>query len=383
MRFLIVYILMIITLYADNIELNLKDFAQLVSTQHRINILIDDEIKKDNFSFFVQKDKNTVLLSAFRRMLRLKGLILQYDNKKFYYIRKIKKQAEPKKNIYVIKLKTLTFEDFKPIFAQFKELKYNYIKNSNSIVLICTKQLYTQLKPLIQQNDYVQKQFQLKLTIVETNRDDVKDRGVQINSYIQSNKADSSIKYFIDLLTLPSTASKNIFSNSSGGITASLHFLNSLGVSTIKSSPVLTVQSGKKVYFSSGQNIPYEVSSSSTNGASQTNQTSVEYKDVGLKIGLLPKVVDDICFIDLDFVIETVLSNQNNTPSVAKRELKNSFQLKYGEILVLSGLQDESNDKSTYGIPILMEAPLIGQMFRFNTNSKVKKTLSIIIQIVK
>ena len=383
MRIILISILLFLSAHADNIELNLKEFAQLVSSQHRINILIDDNIKKDNFSFFVQKDKNTVLLSAFRRMLKLKDLVLQYDNKKFYYIRKIKEKAEPKKNIYVIKLKTLTFEDFKPIFSQFKDLKFNYIKNSNSIVLICTKKLYTQLKPLIQQNDYVQKQFQLKITIVETSRNDVKERGIQINSYIQSNKPESSVKYFIDLLTLPSTASKNIFDNSRGGITASLHFLNSLGVSTIKSSPILTVQSGKRVYFSSGQNIPYEVSSSSTNGASQTNQTSVEYKDVGLKIDLLPKIVDDVCFIDLDFKIETVLSNKNNTPSVAKRELKNSFQLKYGQVLVLSGLQDETIDKSTYGIPFLMEAPFIGQMFRFNTDSKVKKTLSIIIEIVK
>ena len=101
MKYLMI-ILLSISLYADSIELNLKDFARLVSSQHHVNIIVDDDIKVNKFSFFVQNNKSVILLQAFKRMLELKKLVLVYDKKnKFYYIRQ---PLEFKEHVYTIKL---------------------------------------------------------------------------------------------------------------------------------------------------------------------------------------------------------------------------------------------------------------------------------------
>ncbi|MDO8609259.1 MAG: type II and III secretion system protein, partial [bacterium] len=163
------------------------------------------------------------------------------------------------------------------------------------------------------------------------------------------------------MITSPSSARTNVFP-SNFGFTASLNYLDSIGVSNIKSSPSLTVQSGKEIYFSAGQNIPYMTSSASVNGASQSATQNVQYKDVGLSVRLTPNLINDIVFIDLKFIMESLLDKSSLTPSTAKRELDNSFQLKKRQVIVLSGLVQTETSTSTIGIPLLMKLPYIGQI---------------------
>lgn len=378
-----VFILLFLTfnLYAQNIELNLKQFAELVSSQHRVNIIIDDSIEVNKFSFYVQRHKNKILLAAFKKMLYLKKLKLHYDKKNnFYYIDFVKPPKEIEKNLYSIKLNTLIYDDIKLILDNFPDLKYSYIKNTNSIVLICTNKVYQELKNIVSSQDVVPKQFQLKITVIETNLDDVKDRGIEINSYVQDSTLD--VGYFINLITMSSASSVNTFNNSKLNVLSSLRFLDDLGVSSIEASPFVTVQSGKQIYFSAVENVPYLTSSSSVSGASQSETQQVSYKDVGLKITLTPKQINETIFIDLKFTIESFLDKSSLTPQTAKRELNNSFQLKRGQLLVLSGFKKQEKSKSTLGIPVLMAIPYLGQMFRYDRDISTNKSLSITIEVI-
>ena len=384
MKKILLIIAFIHSLNAQNIELNLKQFAELVSSQHLVNIIIDDTVEHQKFSFFVQRDKNTILLSAFKKMLELKKLNLHYDRKNnFYYIEPFPMKQHPKapkKFLYTIKLKTLIYKELKTMLDHFPDLKHSYIKNTNTVIMHSTQDLYKQFKEIITDNDGILEQFQLKITIIETNQNEVDERGVQINAYTSQSVGD--VQYFINLLTMPSTANTNIFDDSMSGFTASLHFLDSIGVSKIKSSPYVTVQSGKNVFFSSVENVPYQIATSAVNGASQSAQVNTEYKDVGLKIDLTPTILNDIVFIDLDFTIEAIIGERTSTPTTSKRELKNSFQLRKNQILVLSGLENTLTSTSTIGIPVLMKIPYVGQMFRFDVDSQTKKSLSIMIEII-
>jgi len=375
MKSLIIFFI-IVNLYCDSIEMNLKDFARLVSSQHHVNIIVDDDIKVNKFSFFVQNNKSIILLQAFKRMLELKKLKLIYDRtNKFYYIRK---PLEYRNHTYIIKLRSLLFKDIEPFLNSFKDLQYSYISTSNTVILICNSIIYRSIDRVIKNSDFIPPQFKLKITVIEVDNSIVKKRGVDISSYVK--KSSSNVGYFINLLTLPQNNAPNVF-ESSFGISATLKFLDDLGVSKIESSPTVTVQSGKKVFFSSVRNIPYQVQTSSINGASESKVNSVSYKDIGLKVDLLPRVVDDTIFIDLKFIIESII-NQSATPTTSKRELNNSFQLKKGQVLVLSGLVLKEDSKSTYGVPVLMNMPYLGKMFSFDVKNHSVKTLSILIEVL-
>ena len=377
MKKLLLILLFSFSLYAESIEMNLKDFARLVSAQHHVNIIVDDDIESNKFSFFLQNNKNIILLQAFKRMLALKKLVLVYDKvNKFYYIRQ---PLEYKNHTYTFKLHSLLFDDIEPFLKSFKDLQYSYISSSNVLVLVCNSIVYNAIKPVISLSDKVPKQFKLKITVVQVDNSVVKERGVDINSYIQSSSKNTA--YFLNLLTLPSSSTVNVF-DSAFGFTASLRFLDTIGASKIESSPIVTVQSGKKVSFTAVENLPYLTSKSSVKGASQSDTQTVEYKDVGLKVNLLPQVVNDTIFIDMHFTIESIIDKSSLTPTTSKRTLDNSFQLKKGQVLVLSGLTETEKSKSTYGVPILMKIPYLGGMFSFDVDNNRQKTLSIVIEVL-
>ncbi|MDO8609258.1 MAG: hypothetical protein Q7R95_01800 [bacterium] len=166
MKKLMLFILLTFSAFAQNIELNLKQFAELVSSQHMVNIIIEDEIQEENFSFFVQQDENKILLPAFKKMLVLKKLNLIYDEiNNFYFIEAVKPPLDAIKTLHTIKLDTLVFDDVKLILEQFKDIKYSYIKNSNTIMFICNSADYTELAKVITANDDIKEQFQIKITI--------------------------------------------------------------------------------------------------------------------------------------------------------------------------------------------------------------------------
>lgn len=77
-KMIIVFLLLISNLLkAETLEMNLVTFATLTSEANNINILIDEELRKENFVFIVN-DNEPYLLSAFRKAVTLRGLELVF-----------------------------------------------------------------------------------------------------------------------------------------------------------------------------------------------------------------------------------------------------------------------------------------------------------------
>lgn len=380
MKFLVLTFL-VINLYAVNVELTLDRFAAFVASSNKINLLIDDSIKSDKITFFIEDtNKKDIYLSVFKKMLEAKNLYLREDKEnKFFYILS-KDKAFPK--VYqTIKLNGINYEDLKNSL-DLSQIKHKYNKATNSIIVYANNIEISKIRNLIRLNDKVPQQFRLKMTIVETNLNDIKERGTNIQAFTQSLQGET--KYFLQLLSMPFQTDQNTFNDDStkNGIYSVLRYLNDNGYSKIVSSPSLTVQSGQPIYFSAVQNIPYKTASSNTNGASQTNTETIQYMDVGLKINLLPKVVNDTVFCNLSFTMETLLSKSSLTPTISKRELKNNFQLKRGEVLVLSGIQYTQEDDTEYGIPILMDIPILEYVFKYTSKEIINRSLTITIEVL-
>jgi len=181
---------------------------------------------------------------------------------------------------------------------------------------------------------------------------------------------------------MPYSSTTNVFSGSELGVTSAIRFLNENRISNVLSFPSFSVQSNKEIYFTAVENIPYKVASSAVNGASQSNTETIEYRDIGLKIKLLPKVVRDIVYIDLDLIVENIIDKTSATPSTTKRSLNNSFQLTKGKILVLSGINQVESSKTEYGVPLIKDIPFVGELFKFKTINKIDKSLTIAIEIL-
>jgi len=151
-------------------------------------------------------------------------------------------------------------------------------------------------------------------------------------------------------------------------LSAKLKLLQDSGSAEVLSNPKLITKSGSKARFLVGGEFPIAVS-----GVSGGN---VEWKEYGIIAEILPKILPDK---KIDLVIETELSRLDwsnavqGFPNIAKRQAKSYVILKNQQTIVIAGLIENYKDKTTSGIPILSDIPLLGTLFK-NTKTVDNKT---------
>ena len=386
-----VLLLVCYNLQAGKVDVTLREFANIVAEQNHINILISSDVEDDKIFFYIaDKTKTYVLLPAFKKMLYLKDLQLLHSQG-FYYIDKIK-HPEHKVFYQSIKLNNLVYEDVGSLL-QINDIKSTYIKSTNSVGFKSTNKKFHILEKHIKYLDVEYPQIQFKINIFYTNIDNLKDRGFNLSAFKKSVSTSSgknstvstqNLVYFLNLLTMPYSAPSNVVNNAKHGFYAVVKYLDRNGLTNIKSSPVLTARSHSKVSFSSVRNIPYLISSVTNEDTSKSTTESLEYKDVGLKIDISPIVINDVINFDLKLVIEELISTSTPslTPSTQKRELNSSYRLKRGELLILSGVNRETLLSKDYGVPLLKDIWLLGELFKFKSETKTKEILTISIEVL-
>lgn len=361
---------------AEMIYTDLVNFAQLASISNNIAIVTDDSIDGNYYYFIYQHDTN-LTLSMFRKMLESKGLFL-YKKDNFYYITDKKL---PDYDLRRIDLSNYVVEDVRRIMANF-ELNATYSTTSNSVFFRADDVAYDQIKQAVASIDKPLEQVEFKLTITETNLKDIKDRGAKLQSLLKPlNHGD--LAYYINLITSPYTTNSNVVRNDSEGFFGVLNFLDTNGLTKIISSPFLTAKNHTEVNFSAVQNIPYLVQNSQTSATQTTTQNSYEYKDVGLKITLKPVILKDHVDFDLHLILEDLLSSANTlTPITSKKELKSSYSLKRGDILVLSGINKTTTQKQRNGIPILKDIFILKYLFSVEQDQDINSVVTLTIQVI-
>ena len=361
---------------AETIYTDLVNFAQLASISNNIAIVTDDSIDGNYYYFIYQHDTN-LTLSMFRKMLESKGLFL-YKKDNFYYITDKKL---PDYDLRRIDLSNYVVEDVRRIMANF-ELNATYSTTSNSVFFRADDVAYEQIKQAVASIDKPLEQVEFKLTITETNLKDIKDRGANLQSLLKPlNHGD--LAYYINLITSPYTTNSNVVRNDSEGFFGVLNFLDTNGLTKIISSPFLTAKNHTEVNFSAVQNIPYLVQNSQTSATQTTTQNSYEYKDVGLKITLKPVILKDHVDFDLHLILEDLLSSANTlTPITSKKELKSSYSLKRGDILVLSGINKTTTQKQRNGIPILKDIFILKYLFSVEQDQDINSVVTLTIQVI-
>lgn len=149
---------------------------------------------------------------------------------------------------------------------------------------------------------------------------------------------------------------------------ATLKLLQESGSAEVLSNPKLITKSGSKARFLVGGEFPIAVSGV-TGG-------KVEWKEYGIITEVLPKILQDN---KIDLTIETELSRLDWTrdvqgfPIIAKRQAKSYVILKNQQTIVIAGLIENYKDKTTSGIPILQDIPILGTLFK-NTKTIDNKT---------
>ncbi|WP_145914693.1 type II secretion system protein GspD [Campylobacter iguaniorum] len=320
-------------------------------------------------------------------MVELQGLrLLKFDG--FYYVDKplqkdfndTNNTKEPE-NLYYIKLKNNSFDEVNSMLQNFDK-NATYISQDNAVVFKVTDKEYSEISSYIPFFDDKQsEQVKFKITILETNLDDLKKRGTEVNSLLKG--VDSvDFRYFFNLITVPYTQNTNV-TNQSSKFYGVLNFLDKNEIINIKSSPFLVAKNNTLVSFSNVKNIPYLTTSKSITNAQSETQSNYAYKDVGLQLFLKPVIIGDFVYFDLHLIFENLLSDSNSlTPTTSKKELKSNYRLKKGEVLVLSGINQETESFKDSGIPVLKDIWLLKYLFSTKDKNIINSILTITVEVL-
>lgn len=172
--------------------------------------------------------------------------------------------------------------------------------------------------------------------------------------------------------------------------TATYSLLKTLGDSELLANPELRISEGEKATLHIGQRIPVPVTTVAgynpgTGGQTPGNQlvtpyTSFQYQDVGIKVGMEPRVHHNR-EVTLKLTVE--VSNQGqpvsfagqSQPTFATRTIESTIRLKDGETNFLAGLIQSTKTEGNEKTPFLGDIPFIGRLFTKTRNEESRTDL--------
>lgn len=153
----------------------------------------------------------------------------------------------------------------------------------------------------------------------------------------------------------------------------------------VLSRPVVYTQNGKRAEITSGQEVPYPETAVTDTDNPNSVRSTVAYKDVVLKLEVLPTINEDnevtLDIVQInDRVVGQQLIDANEIPIIGKQELNTTVSVANRSTIILGGLISESKNVQDQGIPILKDIPLIGYAAKNASVAKSRSELMIFIQ---
>lgn len=184
---------------------------------------------------------------------------------------------------------------------------------------------------------------------------------------------------------LPNTGNSGFFRfiGDYNQISAAVRALQSKGDYKLLASPKLLCLSGQEASFLAGGEIPVPVSVTNTGGVTQL---ALEWKEYGVRLKFVPKIVDTT-LINLNVFPEVSSLDYNNAvvlsgfsiPAMLTRRANATVELQSGQGLLLGGLVMNERVKNVQRIPILGHIPIIGALFSRVENSTAENELLILV----
>ena len=154
----------------------------------------------------------------------------------------------------------------------------------------------------------------------------------------------------------------------------SLSALEASGKGKIISSPKIVTTDNKEAVIEQGTQIPY-----STVSASGTN---VQFIDATLSLKVTPHITPDgrvSMRVDVKNDSQGDVAPGSTTPSINKKKATTDVLISDGETTVIGGILQITRNENRAGLPWLSKIPVLGYLFRKDTNSTQNRELLIFI----
>jgi len=277
----------------------------------------------------------------------------------------------------------------------------------NALVVKAEPQLMREIEAAIQQLDVRRQQVLIEATIIEVEGNDTDQLGVQWAMGDLSSGV--GVVNFSNVGTSLSKLAAGYLSGGAAGLGSAVGAGTSLILgdyregadgsrklygaviqalkantkSNLLSTPSIVTMDNEEAYIVVGQNVPFVTGSVSTGTGGTVNPyTSIERKDVGVTLKVVPHIGEGGSIrLEVEQEVSAVAENKGQATDLvtSKRSIKTSVLADHGQTVVLGGLISDDTAHTRQSIPFLGDIPGLGRLFRAEGKSNAKRNLLVFI----
>lgn len=383
-----------VALAEDNITLDFKDtdirqVIKVIAQQSGTNIITEKSVRgpvtvkmadvyyeeamnliaKTN-GFAVRKIGNTWILADEKKLVEAfeKGLT-------------ITKRLQYAKAADVSKIITSTIK---------KDVKVATDDRINAVIVSGSKELLDEVKKLIETVDTPVHQVMIEAKIVEVSTSGTKKIGMKWLAENSNAKTSASEGTFPILSTQEYFAQnpdsglyQSSFNGQQGKIfgvgdfyrgnlifNATFSALEERGENKTLSNPKISAVNGQEANIVVGSKVIYP------GGADQPPRE----KDTGIKLSITPRINDDgYITVDAEPEVSKVDEWRSSYPVIGTRSAKTTVRVRDGEEILIGGMIEDTENKSSQKIPLLSNIPIIKSLFTHKEKATSSRELIILI----
>jgi len=290
-------------------------------------------------------------------------------------------------------------------------------ERSNSLLVFATRQDMATIKDIVSKLDVLLSQVLIESAIIDYSLGpNTINFGVSAaqNPQLYSGSADggagstgatagaggvnnsSSGAPFLNLFSLLTggSLSNNVFGNNLPG---GLSYFGNIGPNwdvamtaaaadshaTIVQRPSIMTSQAKPAQFFVGNTVPY-ITGYGNYGYG--NQSTYSQLSVGVELDVTPFInPDGLVVMDIQQEIDalngsTFIQNVGNIPNTIKRTLSSEIAVRNLDTIMLGGFIENNKSTSRAGVPLLMDIPLLGNLFTSRNDSKQREELVVLMR---
>lgn len=290
--------------------------------------------------------------------------------------------------------------------------------DTNSLVIAATPAVFRTLQSVIRKLDVRRAQVMVEAIIAEVSIDLTRRLGVQWQASGVDNINDSGV---IGGTSFRDSGNSSILDLTSGGdgllglnglgsglnvgylsgvievsdgaggtvsvpqIGALVSALSSDANTNLISTPSIVTLDHQEAVIQVGQEVPFLTGQFTNTGTAESAVNpfqTIQREDVGLTLTVTPHINEgDTVILDLNQEISSLSPSSSAVDLITnKRTLTTSVMVPNQGMLVLGGLIDEDVQETIQKVPGLGDIPVVGNLFRFRSTSRLKRNLMIFIR---
>lgn len=256
----------------------------------------------------------------------------------------------------------------------------------NALVFVGSADAYHNIRPLLERLDIPTRQVLIEATIAEVSLDDSSQFGIEWQwtdrgAAVIAGNAGLASGYNA---TLGGGGLVATLVNSASSLRVRLNALASRGRVRVLSSPRLLAMDNETARIQVGDQIAVLTQEVSDATAATANGTGLlrnfNYVDTGVILEVTPTINEGgMVQLKLHQEVSTPGASINNTPPISKRSVDTNLVARTGQTVLIGGLIKHTKTHSRSGVPLLMDVPVVGELFANNSTVDNGRELIVLI----